>query len=141
MLIARNGNVTAVGDPQQSIYGFRGAVVDNVLRFRKEYSPHIIRLEENFRSGQVILDVANTVSGLIHERWRSLVLSLKARRAEGGSVRVEVLDSDSDEAEWIVRKVRFLLSELQPREIVILVRSRFLKPPVKEALGASGIRF
>ncbi|MEM3484397.1 MAG: UvrD-helicase domain-containing protein, partial [Candidatus Methanomethyliaceae archaeon] len=42
--IARNGNVTAVGDPQQSLYGFSGAVVDNVLRFRKEYNPHIIRL-------------------------------------------------------------------------------------------------
>ncbi|MEM2674857.1 MAG: ATP-dependent helicase, partial [Candidatus Hadarchaeales archaeon] len=139
--IARNGNITAVGDPQQSIYGFRGAVADNVLRFRKEYNPHIIRLEENFRSGQVILDVANTVSELIHERWRSLVLSLKARRTEGGSVRVEVLDSDSDEAEWIVRNVRFLLSELQPREIAVLVRSRFLKPPIKEALRASRIRF
>lgn len=131
-LVTKNGNVTAVGDPQQSIYAFRGAVVENVIRFKMEFTPFEIKLEENYRSGRSILQVANTVSELIDDKWKSLVVSLKSIKSESGTVRATIHENEFDEALWIVKNTRFLLEELESKEIAILVRARYVKSVIKE---------
>ncbi len=130
--ITRDGNITAVGDPQQSIYSFRGAVVDNVLKFIEDFKPEIIKLEENYRSCKVILHIANTVSNLIDEKWKSLIVKLKPFRTETGTLKVKIHQDEYSEALWIVENVKALLEELNLNEIAILVRSRFVKPVIKE---------
>lgn len=137
--ITRDGNITAVGDPQQSIYSFRGAAVDNILKFINDFKPEIIKLEENYRSCKVILHVANTVSELIDERWKSLVIDLKPFRAETGSLKIKTHQDEYSEALWIVENVKALLEELPPHEIAILVRSRFVKPTIKEVFLNHGM--
>lgn len=137
--ITRNGNITAVGDPQQSIYAFRGAVVDNILKFINEFNPEIIKLKENYRSCKVVLDVANAVSQLIDEKWKSLVVELEKVKPEEGTLKISIHDDEYSEALWILNNVKALSEIFSPSKIAILVRARYVKPAIKEVFSNAGV--
>ncbi len=120
-LFGRGHPVTAVGDPAQSIYGFRGASVGNILRFPEHFpsgdgrKAPIYPLTVNFRSGGAILDVANEiVGGLADAPGFRLVQPPVLRPREGretagdapGAVRVRMLSDAEAEANWIAEQVR-----------------------------------
>ena len=106
-LLGAHGNVCAVGDDDQSIYGWRGADVRNMQDFLRDFpGAKLVRLEENYRSTQIVLDAAN---GVIAENRGRIGKTLANRRKGGETVTVLAAADERDEAEWIVR-------ELQRRE-------------------------
>jgi DNA helicase-2/ATP-dependent DNA helicase PcrA len=111
--------VTAVGDPAQSIYGFRGASVGNILRFPQHFAPadgaaRVFPLTVNFRSGGAILDVANRVvaelAGGANVSVAPPVLTPREGRETGGpaggDVTVRMLADAETEAQWVSEQVR-----------------------------------
>ncbi len=97
-------NVCVVGDDDQSIYGWRGASVRNMFDFQKDFPDvHVTRLEQNYRSTQVILDAAN---GVIQENRGRLGKTLFTTRQGGDLVDVVAAADERDEAEWVAREIR-----------------------------------
>jgi DNA helicase-2/ATP-dependent DNA helicase PcrA len=102
-LAGEQGNVTVVGDEDQSIYSWRGASIRNILDFEADFpGARVLRLEENYRSSQMILDVA---SGLVaHNRSRK-GKTLHAVRASGEPVRLHEASDEYEEAAWVVDRI------------------------------------
>jgi len=97
-------NVCVVGDDDQSIYGWRGASARNMLDFQRDFPDvQVIRLEQNYRSTQIILDAAN---GVIKENRSRLGKTLFTTRDGGDLVDVVVAADERDEAEWVAREIR-----------------------------------
>ena len=103
-LLGAHGNVCAVGDDDQSIYGWRGADVRNMQDFLKDFpGARLVRLEENYRSTQVVLDAANAV---IAENTGRIGKTLTTRRRGGEPVTLLAAADERDEAEWVVRELQ-----------------------------------
>lgn len=103
LLAGGNGNLCVVGDDDQSIYKFRGATIENILSFEQQYpSSMVIRLEQNYRSTQNILDAANAVIGNNTERKEK---SLWSERGSGEPIEVYTAFSDRDEARYIAEVI------------------------------------
>ncbi|MCC5868615.1 MAG: ATP-dependent helicase [Gammaproteobacteria bacterium] len=96
--------VTVVGDDAQSIYAFRAASIDNILDFPQQYTPqaNIVRLEQNYRSTQAILDSANA---LMAEASRQYGKRLWSARAGGAMPRYVTLEDDAAQIDYVVREV------------------------------------
>ncbi len=134
-----SAQVMAVGDEAQSIYGFRGANVHNILNFPKVFpNTQIIRLEENYRSTQPILDVANDILSHAHESFHKKLFSA---HKGGEPVRILTPISDSSEAQLIVKRIEDLLTNNLPHEIAVLFRSGFHSYPLEAALKRAKIPF
>jgi superfamily I DNA/RNA helicase len=102
-LVAAPYHVCVVGDDDQSIYGWRGAEVANILQFEKFFpDPTIIRLEENYRSTQAVLHTANSL--IKHNRGRREKI-LRATRQGGDPVRIIAMPGDDEEAEFIAEEI------------------------------------
>jgi DNA helicase II / ATP-dependent DNA helicase PcrA len=96
-------HVCVVGDDDQSIYGWRGAEVANILQFERFFpDPRVIRLEENYRSTHAVLHTANSL--IRHNRGRREKV-LRATRLGGGNVRIVAMPGDDEEAEFIAEEV------------------------------------
>jgi ATP-dependent DNA helicase UvrD/PcrA len=106
LLVGKDGNVTVVGDEDQSIYSWRGASIRNILDFEHDFpGARVLRLEENYRSSQKILDVA---SGLVaHNRSRK-GKTLRAVRSSGDPVRLHESADEYEEAAWVVERIASL---------------------------------
>jgi DNA helicase-2/ATP-dependent DNA helicase PcrA len=124
LLAQGNGNICCVGDDDQSIYGWRGAEVDNILRFETDFpGAAIIRLEQNYRSTGHILAAA---SGLIAHNKGRLGKTLRTDGDEGEKVVVEGCWDDEEEARVIGEDIEQLQRQGQSlSEIAILVRASF----------------
>ncbi len=134
-----HGNVMAVGDDAQSIYAFRGANVQNILDFPNFFpNTNIIRLEENYRSTQPVLDVANILLANAQQAYEK---KLFTSREGGEPVRHIRPISDASQANLVVKRVRELLDNHLPHEIAILFRAGFHSYNVEVALNRAGIRF
>ncbi len=134
-----SGNVMAVGDDAQSIYAFRGANVRNILDFPNNFpQTTLVRLEENYRSTQPILDVANT---LLKNAAQSYDKTLFTSREGGLAVRHIQPASDRSQADMIVKRVQELLKEQLPHEIAVLFRAGFHSYAVEAALQRANIAF
>ena len=93
-----------MGDDDQSIYGWRGADVRNMQDFLKDFpGAKLVRLEENYRSTQVVLDAAN---GVIAENSGRIGKTLTTRRRGGETVTLLAAADERDEAEWVVRELQ-----------------------------------
>lgn len=104
LLADKNKNLCVVGDDDQSIYKFRGANIRNILEFEKEYkNATVIKLEENYRSTQNILDAANAV---IHNNVRRKDKSLWTRKDSGNQVHFRQFETGKEEAEFIVSDIK-----------------------------------
>lgn len=102
-LVGEPYNICVVGDDDQSIYGWRGAQVANILQFESFFpNPKIIRLEENYRSTQAVLEVANS---LIRHNLGRREKKLKPTIPGGDLVRLVSMPGDQEEAEWIVSEI------------------------------------
>ena len=109
MLAARYGNITVVGDNDQGIYSFRGADISNILNFEKDFpGTKIIKLEQNYRCTQNILDVANAV---IKNNETKYEKKLWTQNEKGNKVQLHKADNEYDEATFIVEKINSLKRE------------------------------
>ncbi|MDE0446842.1 MAG: ATP-dependent helicase [Spirochaetaceae bacterium] len=134
-------NVCVVGDDDQSIYSWRGAEAANFDHFSHDFPERLeIKLEQNYRSTGSILAFANAViSGNSGRRPKKLWSSGGA----GAQVMAEYPDSDADEAEWIVRRIRSLAlgSGLRYADCAVLVRANNLTRALEEVLLREGIAY
>ena len=130
----------AVGDDDQSIYGFRGAHVGNLAEFEKEYSQgSVIRLEQNYRSQGNILDAANA---LIANNTRRLGKNLWTAAGQGDPLRVFEGASDGDEARFIAEEVSALRREgMRLVDIAVLYRSNAQSRVLEHALFGATIPY
>ena len=140
LMTARHDNVAVVGDEFQSIYSFRGASHRNMLEFPKLFpSSKIIKLEENFRSTQPILDVANAIISDVKESYKKRLYS----RIEGGQAPVVVSANDENEqSRFVSQRIVELREEGVPlSEIAVLFRSSSHSFDLEIELGRQGIPF
>lgn len=118
-----HNNVTAVGDEDQSIYAFRGADVSNILRFEQDFpGARIIRLEQNYRSSQIILDAA---SALISNNTRRREKALWTEHAKGAPISLFVAGDARTEALYVSYKIYSYLRENEKKTVGVLYRTNF----------------
>jgi DNA helicase-2/ATP-dependent DNA helicase PcrA len=136
----RGQGVFAVGDDDQSIYAFRGALVGNMADFEREYRvDRVIKLEQNYRSFGNILDAANE---LISRNSRRLGKNLRTEAGPGEPVRVVESTSDFGEAQWLLEEIQQLhRGGLARREIALLYRSNAQSRVIESALFNAGIPY
>ncbi len=140
LMTSRHDNVAVVGDEFQSIYSFRGASHRNMLEFPKLFpAAQIIKLEENFRSTQPILDVANAIIADVKESYKKRLFS----RLEGGQPPVVVSARDENEqSRFVAQRIDELREEGVPlSEIAVLFRSSSHSFDLEIELGKHGIPF
>lgn len=122
-LVRPHRNLCVVGDDDQSIYGWRGAEVEHIIRFADQFpGTHVVRLENNYRCSRGILDCANRL--VRHNRQRH-DKTLVAHKPTGAPVRFLVFDHEAAEAECVVREIAYSIHELgvAPSQIAILFRT------------------
>ncbi|HTR19593.1 MAG TPA: UvrD-helicase domain-containing protein [Gemmatimonadales bacterium] len=140
-LAERHRNLCAVGDDDQAIYGWRGADVRHMLAFERDLpGATLVRLEQNYRSTQVILDAAN---GVIAENRDRLGKTLFTTRQGGDPIVLLTAADERDEAEWIAREYARLAAESdQPYEsMAVMYRTNSQSRAMEEAFRFRGIPY
>ncbi|WP_227369307.1 DNA helicase II [Halomonas sp. M20] len=140
LLAGENAGVTVVGDDDQSIYGWRGAKIENIRRFEQEFNnTHTVRLEQNYRSTSAILDAANA---LISHNTGRMGKELWTAGAKGEPISVYAGFNDLDEARFIVDTIKEKLDEgFYRSEIAILYRSNAQSRVLEETLIRQGMPY
>ncbi len=137
-----HGNVTVVGDDDQSIYGWRGADIRNILDFERDFpSAAIVRLEVNYRSTPEILQLANAAIAPNSER---LGKTLRASRPRGPKPRLLASLDERDEADYItteIEKRRYGTSAVPYRDVAVLYRTNAQSRPIEETLRRKNIPY
>jgi DNA helicase-2/ATP-dependent DNA helicase PcrA len=129
LLAGAHGNLTVVGDEDQSIYSWRGADISNILDFEHDFpGARVYRLEENYRSSQAILDVA---SALVERNVRRKGKLLRAVRDGGDPVRLHEAVDEYEEAAWVVGRIA---ADRHDGRSAILVRMNAQSRLFEEAL-------
>src|SRR6266699_3886802 len=140
-LAQRHGNLCVVGDDDQAIYGWRGADVRHMLSFQNDFpGTKLVRLEQNYRSTQVILDAAN---GIIAENTARLGKTLFTEK-QGGSLVILLSTADErDEAEWLANEFarRAAEDDFAYDGMAILYRTNAQSRPLEEAFRFRGIPY
>lgn len=109
LLVATHNNIFAVGDPDQSIYSFRGANISNILHFESDFpNAKMITLDQNYRSTKRILDSANTLISWNKKRYEKQLFS---EQELGEKVQVHYAENDHEEARWVLRNIEFLTAQ------------------------------
>ena len=138
-LAGKHRNLCVVGDPDQSIYKWRGADLRNILDFEHDFpEAMIVRLERNYRSTQVILDAASAVISQNRNRKEK---RLYTDRAGGARILYYRAGDDIDEAEFIARTSRTALHEDPDNTVAVLYRTNAQSRTVEDALRRSGIAY
>jgi len=136
---AGSSSVFAVGDDDQSIYAFRGADVENMRLYEKQYHPLMVKLEQNYRSHGHILDTANH---LIANNSERLGKNLRTDAGHGEPVRIFDAPSDHAEAAWLVDEIKALVtSGIKRTEVALLYRSNAQSRIIEHALFSAGIPY
>jgi len=139
--LGAHGNVCAVGDDDQSIYGWRGADVRNMREFQRDFpTSKLVRLEENYRSTQIVLDAAN---GVIAENQGRLGKTLRTRRQGGEQVTLVAAADERDEAEWVVGELtrRARAGDWSYGEMAVLYRTNSQSRAMEEAFRRAGVAY
>ena len=123
-LVEKHQNIAVVGDDDQSIYGWRGAMVSNILDFPKYFKKcRVIRLERNYRSTPAILNVANQVIAKNEARFGK-TLKADPKAAIGDSPEIFVYDNDDIESEEVAAHIRYFIDQgFEHRDMAVLYRS------------------
>ncbi|HET9736747.1 MAG TPA: UvrD-helicase domain-containing protein [Solirubrobacteraceae bacterium] len=122
LLASEHRNLAVVGDDDQSVYGFRGADIQNILGFEEDFpDAHVVKLEQNYRSTQTILSAANAV--VAHNRGRKSK-ALWTDVGEGDRVRIRELADEHAEARFVAAEVQRLVDEgVSRNEIAVFYRT------------------
>lgn len=141
LLGAMHENVCVVGDDAQSIYSFRGATIENILQFQKDYDDaHVVMLEQNYRSSQSILNVANTI---IKNNKGQIPKALWTENSEGEKIRLVRTMTDNDEGKYVADTIQEqkLRNHFDNRDFAILYRTNAQSRAFEEALRRMGIAY
>jgi DNA helicase-2/ATP-dependent DNA helicase PcrA len=139
LILGDNRNLTVVGDEDQLVYTWRYALIENILEFCERWDAHPVRMEQNFRSKQNILDAANR---LIAFNSKRLGKALYTYDDEGPQIGYATFDNPFQEAEWIVGQIKADIADGIPREqIAVLVRASHVLNLIEQALNHEGIRY
>ena len=140
--LTRHGaKVCVVGDDAQSIYSFRGANLDNMLKFSKLYpDSKLFKLEQNYRSTQTIVEAAGTLIDKNHAQIKKKVFS---ENEQGDKIKVLCAHSDLEESEIVVNRLLDLhtFKDVPWREMAILYRTNAQSRPLEEALRKRGLPY
>lgn len=140
LLAGQSRNLCVVGDDDQSIYGWRGADVRNILDFEKDFpDAKVIKLEQNYRSSANILDAANQVIA-VNEKRKDKVLW--TQRGQGERIRLYRAHDERDEAAWVARQIAKRMADGEDASgFAVLYRANALSRVLEEGFVASGIRY
>lgn len=141
LLAKEHQNICVVGDDDQSIYGWRGADIRNILEFERDYSDvHVVKLEQNYRSTQVILDAANTVISNNIERKRK---KLWSEQKEGEKIKIQVNADEIEEADFVADSIwKIHEKENKPfKDFAVLYRANAQARAIEDALNRSQIPY
>src|SRR4051794_15806693 len=140
LLAGERRNLMVVGDDDQSVYGFRSADIRNILDFEDDYpDAHVVRLEQNYRSTQTILDAANAV--IANNRGR-MGKTLWTDLGEGDKVKIRECDDEHAEARFVVAEVERLADEGVSRsEIAVFYRTNAQSRVLEDMLTRAGVGF
>ena len=142
ILAEKYKNICVVGDDAQSIYAFRGANIQNILNFRKDYpDAYTFKLEENYRSCQNIVNAANSV---IDKNVEQIKKTIWTANPEGEKIVFKTLNSDREEAEYVCNKIRERISleeEKNYGNYAILYRTNAQSRAFEDALRLKNIPY
>jgi DNA helicase-2/ATP-dependent DNA helicase PcrA len=140
LLVGPERNICAVGDIDQTIYGWRGAEIANILSFEKKFpGAKIVLLEQNYRSTKTILAAANEVIAKNQYRREK---NLYTDNADGEAIGLYQAFDEMDEAGFIARKIKEgIAAGLQPRDFCVLYRANFQSRAIEEQLLHANIDY
>lgn len=139
LLAGDENSVMIVGDDDQSIYGWRGARIENIQKFSKDFpTAKTIRLEQNYRSTGTILKAANA---LISQNSGRLGKNLWTDGKEGDPITVYAAFNETDEAFFIVNRIRELRNDFSLKQMAVLYRSNAQSRVIEEALMQFGLPY
>jgi DNA helicase-2/ATP-dependent DNA helicase PcrA len=139
-LAGAHRNLMAVGDPDQSIYSFRGADIRNILEFERDFAgTRTIALEQNYRSANAILQAANAVIAHNHERKEK---NLWSELGEGEPVAVIETEDEHGEARYVAAEIARLLDDgMSLREIAVVYRTNAQSRVLEDVLVRAGVAY
>ncbi len=131
-MASAHGNICATGDPDQSIYRWRGADIRNILAFERDWpSAKVVKLEENFRSAANILKAADQLIARNRQRKAKRLVPTKP---DGAPIDLIVCEDESDEAFTVARKINDLVKAGEPlNSIAVFYRVNAMSRPLEEA--------
>ncbi len=141
LLGAVNENICVVGDDAQSIYSFRGATIQNILQFEKDYDDvKVVKLEQNYRSTKSILSVANEV--IAHNKGQ-IEKNLWTDNTEGDTIKLVRTMTDNEEGKFVADTIaeQKLRNHYDNRDFVILYRTNAQSRSFEESLRRKGIPY
>jgi DNA helicase II / ATP-dependent DNA helicase PcrA len=140
LLTQEHRNLMVVGDDAQSIYGFRGADITNILEFEDAYpDAHTVKLEQNYRSTQTILDAANAV---IRNNRGQKPKSLWSDLGQGDPIKVRELDDEHAEARYVTGEIQRMVDEGTSRaEIAVFYRTNSQSRVLEDTLVRAEIAY
>jgi superfamily I DNA/RNA helicase len=140
-LTQEHRNFCVVGDDDQSIYGWRGAEVANLLELEKHFPEvKVVKLEQNYRSTTTILNAANAI---IKHNVRRRGKSLWSAKGAGAKILLQTYNNDEDEAREVVGQIEFkrLAHRIPWKDCAILFRTNQQSRPLETALRTAGVRY
>ena len=133
-------NITCVGDDDQSIYGWRGAEIENILKFEKEFkNTKIIKLERNYRSTSNILNVASGIISYNKDRHKKTLWT--DSKNIGNKVSLTCFDSDREEAITIANDIINICDKIEYKDIAVLIRAGYQTRIFEEAFISQSIPY
>ena len=142
LLAKKYGNLCVIGDVDQSIYGWRGATIQNIMDFEKDYpDAKVVVLEQNYRSTQIILDASNKIIEKNRQRKEKI---LWTNRDDGDKIRHWLADNERHEGELIAREInKLLIGSETPRynDFVVLYRTNAQSRVVEEVFIRHGVPY
>ncbi|HEY2830344.1 MAG TPA: UvrD-helicase domain-containing protein [Thermoanaerobaculia bacterium] len=139
LLAGKEGNVMAVGDEDQSIYRFRGADINNILNFERDFpGATIVKLEQNYRSTGNILDAA---TGVVANNVARKGKTLFTESGRGEKVRIVTAGNDREEAQYVIEKIVLLRGRMPLTEMAVLFRTNAQSRPFEEELLRANIPY
>lgn len=140
LLIGSNNNIFVVGDPDQSIYSFRGAHYENQNRYMIEFSPKVYVLDQNYRSTTKILDAANRL--ISYNSGRTVEKNLMSNLGEGLNVVHQIRESDRDEAYFVTKAIEDLVFKgIEYNDIAVLYRANAISRVFEESFLKNNIPY